>query len=171
MTILINADAEQARQTGGMIALWPDVESVSRLAVPGGEPDAELHLTLAYFGEDVSDLEPLGALNVLDSIADGMPKIQARAFAHATFNPDAANGRTPCAVYLIGDSQEIAVLHAELTLGIGTYYGDTGQHSPFHAHVTAGYGLEAGDLTYTGPVTFDRLSLSWMGETYDRHLV
>lgn len=41
------------------------------------------------------------------------------------------------------------------------------QHDPYVPHVTAGYGVDAGALTYSGPVTFDRLSLHLAGSRTD----
>jgi hypothetical protein len=41
--------------TGGMIALVPSNDSLVNLVVPGGDPVTELHLTLAYLGDDVTD--------------------------------------------------------------------------------------------------------------------
>jgi hypothetical protein len=42
----------------------------------------------------------------------GGAALEARAFAHAQFNPDGGDDgtKTPCAVYLLGDSQNVAAL-------------------------------------------------------------
>jgi hypothetical protein len=39
------------------------------------------------------------------------------------------------------------------------------QHEPWIPHVTAGYGPSDTILTYTGPIVFDRIGLSWAGHT------
>ena len=49
--------ADGAR-TSGMVALVPSADDVDKLAVNGGEDPSELHLTLAYLGDDVSQLSP-----------------------------------------------------------------------------------------------------------------
>lgn len=158
------ADAEQAKQSGGMIALWPDDKTKRNLVVPGGEPADDLHLTLVYLGEDVSGLSSLGAQAALDDLAMWTERVEARAFAHATFNPDGLYD--PCAVYLIGNAPGLQDLQGELSVEIGARYNIGEQHTPWIPHVTAGYGKTAADLTYTGEVVFDRIALSWMGEEF-----
>lgn len=165
MTRAIVSDVEQAKSTGGMIALYPSPESARKLAVPGGEPIDDLHITLVYFGEDVSELSSIDAQVVLDEIGVYWPALTVRAFAHATFNPDGEVG-DPCGVYLIGDSPELADLHREIFSEAQDRYDLKQQHLPWIPHITAGYGLEAADLGYTGEVVLDRLVLKWMGQTY-----
>ena len=41
------------------------------------------------------------------------------------------------------------------------------QHDPFLPHITAGYGVPVTDLTYTGPVVFDRLRIAFAGVAAD----
>lgn len=164
------SDAEVAKQSGGMIGLWPSPESASKLYVPGGEPLEDLHCTFVYLGENVSDLSPLEALAALDEIAPYTPRITARAFAHATFNPDAVVG-DPCGVYLLGNAPELGELQRDIFEAISARYNLKAQHLPWVPHTTAGYGMKAGDLTYTGEVVFDRLVLCWMGEQHTYNLV
>ncbi|MDH6281099.1 hypothetical protein [Prescottella agglutinans] len=45
----VEPDAEQTRQTAGMIALLPTAEMQKQLSLPDGEPVEDIHLTLAYF--------------------------------------------------------------------------------------------------------------------------
>jgi len=45
------ADVEQARATGGLIALYPRVVDAQTLAIPAGEPQQDLHLSLAVYGD------------------------------------------------------------------------------------------------------------------------
>lgn len=47
-----------------MIALYPPPSVAAALAVPGGEPAEELHITLAYF-EEVSSLQLMSILNAV----------------------------------------------------------------------------------------------------------
>lgn len=166
MTRHVTSDAEQAKSTGGMVALYPSPESASKLAVPGGEPVGDLHVTLVYFGEDASELSSIDAQVVLDELGMYWPSLEVRAFAHATFNPDAEVG-DPCGVYLIGNSPELSSLHEEVFGEMQARYDLKEQHLPWIPHITAGYGLEAADLGYTGPVVLDRLVLKWMGQSYE----
>lgn len=43
--------ADTPQHTGMMLALFPDATTAKRLAIPGGEPASELHVTLAYLGD------------------------------------------------------------------------------------------------------------------------
>lgn len=56
MTKLIDDRAEPPENiekagSGVMLAFWPSKETAERLAVKGGEPSDQLHVTLAYFGK------------------------------------------------------------------------------------------------------------------------
>lgn len=162
------ADAEQAKQTGGMIALFPRVDEANKLLVPGGEPLEDLHVTLAYLGEQVSEQDPRSVMAALGQVADHTTVITARIMGHATFNPD--NGpegdKDPCAVYLISDSEQLPDLHHDV-LDLATKLIDLPQqHKPWIPHITAGYNLDSTKLTYTGPILFDRIGYAYMGHTH-----
>lgn len=47
------AKALHGPRTGAMVAMWVPLEEAERLAVPGGEAAAEMHVTLAYLGKAV----------------------------------------------------------------------------------------------------------------------
>ena len=49
-----DTEATEPRHTGGMVALIPADHYLEQLTVPGGDPPEQLHLTLAYLGEDVT---------------------------------------------------------------------------------------------------------------------
>lgn len=150
--------------TGGMVALVP--ANPSPLLIDGGEPAEELHVTLAYLGDDVtdwSDEQRAEVLAAVQSAAADMPgPVDARAFAHATFNPDGHADREPCAVYLIGDSGAPLDLHQRFAP-----LAAAEQHPGYVAHLTAGYGKTAGDLSYTGPVTLDKLRVALGDDVHD----
>ncbi|AEV75928.1 hypothetical protein MycrhN_5454 [Mycolicibacterium rhodesiae NBB3] len=158
-------DVTEARATGGMIALLPRAADAQMLTVVGGEPADELHLTLIDFGPDVSgrsgdDL----ARRLGDLMTRWAGEVKADVFGHATFSP----GRPgECAVYLVGDSPELVDLRASVTEVSTQLYQLPPQHDPWVPHITAKYGVLEGELTYSGPVMFDRVRLRWAGETRD----
>lgn len=158
---------------GGMIALVP--ADPHALAVDGGDPVDELHLTLAYLGDDVSGWseELREAVHDLgrDMAHRGAP-VEARVFAHASFNPDGGpdGDRDPCAVYLIGDGEALSAERALVVEQLRAALGDVAlpaQHEPFVPHVTAGFGVDVSSLSFTGPVTFDRVRVALGGDVTD----
>ena len=160
-------DAEQAKATGGMLALYPAPEFAQMLAVPGGEPVEDLHVTVLYFGEDVSGRPGADQeiANQVHWVASTYPPIEARVFGHALFNPDGANGHDPCAVYLVGGSSDLTDFHDESHAAVAPLWDMSQQHTPWVPHLTLGYGMGFEDLTFTGPITFDRAELRWMGNS------
>jgi 2'-5' RNA ligase len=163
------ADADQAKETGGMVALYPRADDADKLAVPGGEPPEDLHVTLVYLGEDVSDLDPTDLYHALDRALDTTTVITARILGHALFNPDGGvdGEQEPCAVYLISDAEQLDELHtAVLAAAQDTVPQLHAQHKPWIPHITAGYDLSPGTLSYTGPILFDRVGLDFAGQTH-----
>jgi hypothetical protein len=158
---------------GGMIALVP--AQADQLAVEGGDPVEELHLTLAYLGDDVSgwsEDQRQAVHNLAQSMSDVGGPIEARVFAHAHFNPDGGpdGDRDPCAVYLIGDGASLAADRELLLERLRENLGEASmpeQHAPFVPHVTAGFGVDVADLSFTGPVTFDRVRVALGGDVTD----
>ncbi len=158
------ADAEQAKSTGGMMALVPTPETAARLVVEGGEPIDDLHLTLAFFGSDVRGyFSSTAAEMLMRDVAEAFPPIQAKAMGHALFNP---SGDEPCAVYLIGDNDYLPEMYRTIQDLLSTNYDMPRQHTPFIPHTTAGYGVPISKLEYDGAVTYDMLLLKWAGESY-----
>ena len=161
------ADVETSKRTGGMIALYPRQHDLEQLVVddPKGEPIDDLHMTVIFLGEDVRDQDPTELISQLDYVSQNYGPIDAQAFAHALFNP---KGDEPCAVYLIGDNIDIVDLYQDLKRFVEDKYpGSKDQHPVYTPHVTAGYGLPIDKLTFTGPITLDRIGLRWPGHDQD----
>jgi 2'-5' RNA ligase len=157
------ADVEQARATGGLIALYPRVADAQTLAVPAGEPQQDLHLTLAVYGDDVmglDDSELQGRLKELTA-ADSHP-IEAQVFGHGVLNPN-EEASDAAVVYLVGDSPDLVPLRQRVLEFSKKLSLLPAQHEPWVSHITAAYGPSDGILSYTGPVVFDRIGLSWAG--------
>lgn len=165
---------------GAMVALVPSDADAKRLAVEGGEPLDQLHLTLVYLGEaDQFDEATRQAL--IDAGRDtalGWSSVEAQAFAPALFNP---TGDEPCAV-LICSGSEVAEFY-ETVLADVTELVDLpdDRHVPFIPHITLAYlpadedpgliDMGPGDgldvARRCGPVTFDVLRFAFGGEVTD----
>lgn len=164
---LVAAAEAEADQTGAMIALVP--ADPDMLAVDGGEPVDELHLTLAYLGE--ADQWSEDARAALATALDGITGsgVDGQVFGWAAFNPASDSA---CAVYLV-ESPSVVELRAAVMDVLAATPGLPPlppQHPSFIPHVTAGYGTDIAALKYTGPILFDRLRLSFGGTVEDTPL-
>lgn len=156
--------------TGAMIALVPTDADAARLAVPGGEPTDQLHVTLRYLGEaDAFDDDARADLvDLTREYVAGLGPIEANLFGLAMFNPD---GDEPCVVGLIGGD---AVWSAYQRCG-----GAVEDHGavlpppllPYTAHLTLEYTDDpsrvADLIDLVGPVRFDRVRLAFGGQNTD----
>jgi len=159
-----SADAEQAKATGGMVALFPRVADAQKLVVPGGEPLEELHCTVVYLGQDVRNQDPTELIDYLHYVSSNYGPIEAKIFSSGVFN---STGPDPCIVYLLGGSPDITPLYRDLRGYVEQRYpGAAEQHDPYIPHITAAYGAGAG-IDYEGPVLFDRIGLRWPGADQD----
>lgn len=160
---------------GCMIALMPTEEDAARLAVRGGEAAGDLHLTLYFLADDSdtwseeqrNDLLYCMSLNL--SMFDDGP-ITGNIFGAAHWN---GNSDKPSWVWSVGGDQleparQAAVwaledMHRQPEL--------PQQHCPWVPHICAEY---SDDLTLVkelekrlGPVTFDRIRVSFGSEDHD----
>lgn len=158
---------------GAMIALVPSQADLERLAIPGGEPVDQLHLTLVYLGDAVeidqtTRDEFIAWARDMASVWTG---VQGDGFAPAWFNP---TGEEPC-LTLVCSGPDLAEMH-ETALADATDIIDLpDQHEPFIPHVTLAYAaVEPGTmldmdelLPRVGPIIFDRIRLAFGGEVTD----
>jgi 2'-5' RNA ligase len=169
--VTIRAAAEV--HTGAMIALIPTAEDATRLAVDGGEPAEQLHLTLAYLGE-AANLGARGQQDVIDAVstaANGLPLLEAEIFSVNAFNPGGADDRDPCLVWgLTGDMLDAVHDIIDDTLHL-IDAPIPSQHRPWASHITAAYTADMGRIaelaSRVGPVKFDRLRLAFGDEFID----
>jgi 2'-5' RNA ligase len=153
--------------TGAMIALLPSKADAKRLAVEGGLPPEQLHLTLCYLGDavDYSDGDRAQIVDSQMSIAERWAPIQADAFAVSIFNP---NGEKACIVLGIG-GVGLDAIHRAVASDV-----EYPQKTPWVAHLTL---IETDDASkveqyvdLVGPITFDRLRVAFGGTYYDMPL-
>lgn len=166
---LTTADASQAKETGGMVALLPTQSDAELLLVEGGEPLEDLHLTLAYLGENVVSHDFRLLREDLESLSLSLPQMTGQVLGVASFNID-----DPCEVYLISDCKEVVELYHEVWNSVFSNAADLDagqyQHFPFIAHITARYESQGAEPVYFDEmperITFDRLLLSWGTERF-----
>jgi 2'-5' RNA ligase len=171
----VTAAAKEGGHTGAMVALRMTDADAERMAVEGGLPPHEMHMTLAYLGEsaDISD-------EAREKIVRGMGRIakkvggplEADAFSVNAFNPGDANDR-PTAIVMGINGAMLGSLQQGVckTLGNCEGFAMPEQHEPWTAHTTLAYD---GDLSKmeqyadrVGPLTFDRLRVAFGDDVTD----
>ncbi|WP_328856904.1 2'-5' RNA ligase family protein [Williamsia herbipolensis] len=165
-------DDAEPEHTGGMVALIPAASDAADLALDGAEPPDELHVTLAYLGDDLTDVADDQVDEWVRIITEGVAQAQPLSgtlFARASFN-DQNPDREQCAVYLI-EAPGLSALRAQVW--------DIAEAPPIEApaptfdgyvpHMTMGYGVDVGDLAagQGREVTFDRIRVAVAGRTVD----
>ncbi|MDK1473604.1 hypothetical protein QNO07_09250 [Streptomyces sp. 549] len=155
----------------------PTAEDAARLAIEGGEPADQLHLTLRYLGKG-ADFDDTARSAIVDSVrmlAEGMPPITSKIFGAAHWN---GNSDEPSWVWSVGDdpehgrSLEAAQGMAEEALLMAPADVELpAPHTPWVAHVRAAYSDEL-DLIIAleerlGPITFDRVRVAFAGDHAD----
>lgn len=163
-------------QTGAMIALVPSDADIKRLAIEGGEPVEELHLTLLYLGDAVN-WDPSDRQAVIDAVEagnfTGIGDFTSNAFGAAIWNPDSA---TPALVLNIGDGPEtldwLHETHKAAERAVDPYeLKMPQQHTPWAAHICLAYSMDPAlfeqALTRLGPVTFDKIRVAFAAEATD----
>ncbi|QPO17094.1 RNA ligase [Gordonia phage Lilbeanie] len=146
-----------APRDDGMIALLP--AQAEQIALPGGDPGTELHLTLAYF-PDASRMNAEELTGTVTRVAMDRDRIDGRLSGRAEIGREEI-----CAVWLV-DAPGLSEFREKLLAALG----DRAPKSDFDGflpHVTAGKGLPLTDLPVGGEVTFDRVRISVGGSHTD----
>lgn len=159
--------------TGGMIALVPAVPA--KLAVPGGDPAAQIHLTLTFLGDAVDQWDQRVKDAVLAAgakLASDFGPIEARIMGHATWNMDGGPNKDldPCAVYEVADDPLLSELHEMAVEMARREVGEAlwpEQHPTFKPHITAGYNIDTSGMRTTGPIRLDKLRVALGNEVTD----
>lgn len=173
--------------TGAMIALIPSEDDLRRLAVPGGEPQDQLHVTLVYLGEadDVSTNARRKLIERLKNVLGGRGAVVGEGFAVSVFNPpghgkDDGKDRDTCIVLGLS-GRELEQIHTTVesvardVQDVSPGFGIPEQHVPWIPHLTLIYTDDIQKLVEltdrTGPVTFNRVRLAFAGDVHDIPLV
>jgi len=166
----LTAAAETSEHTGAMIALLPTIADQERLAVPGGEDEEELHLTLFYLG-DANKIPPGMRDHIvmnMQDIARNTSIVDADGFSVNIFNPR----KTDDSCVVLGCSgDELARLHRRVSDMLSHIDEMPDQYAPWIPHVTLAYSNDSslpGQLTNrTGPIRFDVLRVVFAGQATD----
>lgn len=162
--------------TGGMIALVPanpEQFAVESLGNGTAEPADELHVTLAFLGEDLTQTTPewrqdlqAAVAEVVAETADGANGLDGKVFGRAVFNENSED-REACAVYLI-EAQGLGYLREKLLAALGNRVPKS-EFDTYVPHLTAGYGLDVESLipNVGQPIQFDRVRVAIAGEQID----
>jgi 2'-5' RNA ligase len=159
--------------TGAMIALVPTDVDAARLAVPAGESNDQLHVTLAYLGE-ADDIAPNARRKLVERLEAALGKrgdVIGEGFAVSVFNPpghvkDDGKDRDACIVLGLS-GHELQQVH-DTVKGVVSEVQSTSpglqipeQHTPWIPHITLVYTddvARVASLTNRAePVKFDRL--------------
>ncbi len=137
----VTAATETTEHSGAMIALRMSDEDAGRLAVEGGEPADELHLTLAYLGEG-ADIDADTRAAIIAAAWDAADAwgsaLEADVFSVSAFNPGDANDAETAIVYGVG-GEGVATAHTDILGALDGVFAGPDQHAPWHAHITAAY--------------------------------
>lgn len=143
-----------------MACLTPS--DADRLAVDGGEPADQLHVTLAYLAQpaaDYSDGFHNDLVQGLNLAASQLPTV-VEPFGMAVFNPD-SDERDPCAVVLV-QSQELADLHEAVLEVVGDELSTTFPIWIPHIAIAYQSGVDAiPEGACSEPIVLDRIVLAW----------
>jgi 2'-5' RNA ligase len=157
-------------QTGGMIALIPD--NPQAFTVPGGDPAAQMHCTLAFLG-DVSNLDDATAealtKRVMQLAADNGPvsmRIQGVGVWNRDGGPDGTREPSTNTLLQLGSGARGLQEYAD-NIGrdaLGARYPE--QFTPWAPHICAGYNLDTMPK-HDGVVRFSKIRLALAGHDVD----
>ncbi len=155
--------AAEANHAGAMVALYLDAGTAGKLAVDGGEPADDLHITLAYFDDEAAartDWDAIHAL-VANIGAKHMP-IAGKVSGHGVFRTDEGG-----VLWAAPDVPGLAELRTELVQALDTAGFAVRKDHGFQPHITLLYGTGSGFAEVNVPtvdLNFDRLTLAVGGD-------
>jgi 2'-5' RNA ligase len=165
------AEDAPVEHTGAMVALRMSDDDAARLAVEGGEPADELHMTVAYLGEaaDWTQEAQQALIAAMRPVADTVGPFDADPAALSMFNP----GEDGSCFVLALAGQPVVDAAALAQAGLEPFADSMPeQHVPFAPHITLVYTDDPAtvmDLVAKvgTPIRFDRLRIAFAGVTTD----
>jgi 2'-5' RNA ligase len=157
----------EKEHTGAMIALFVPKNTAKKIAVSGGLPPEELHVTLAYLGE-ANQIKDVGAIQRhLEKFANSHAPIKVKVGGIGKFSQVGEDGKQ--AFYLSVDSPELPDFRQSVMDGLNGIV-DIPQEHGFTPHMTLKYVPANGRLPVKDApdieFTFDTISLGLGGVYY-----
>ncbi len=157
-------DAGASEHKGLLVSLWLDAETAQQLAVPGGEPADQLHVTLGYCGnvEEIGDVAVARAVLAVDAVAAACAPLAGSISGSGRFSASASSGGLD-ALYAVPDVPGLAELRhavAEALRGAGVPPRADHGWSP---HITLAYvppGEQQAAQVPSLPLAFGAVTLS-----------
>jgi 2'-5' RNA ligase len=133
----VNAASQNAPHTGVMVAFYPTAAQQQEMALSGGEPAEDLHLTLAFLGEVGAELQPEDEAKVIAAVtawAETQQPLDAVTNGHGIF----ATGPTPV-TYASVDSPQLPAARQSLVEALDKAGVPSTQTHGYVPHVTLAY--------------------------------
>ena len=154
----------KAPPTGTMIALYPTPSVASKLALKGGEPKDEIHMTLAFLGKADKLPDPEGLKQAVADWAARTPPLDGEISGHGLFTA----GPEPV-TYVSPDLPGLPEARADLADALEQGEHPLSKDHGFTPHMTIAYTDRTKDLPDHGGrrVGFSKASLVIGGERHD----
>jgi 2'-5' RNA ligase len=157
-------EAAEAR-TGAFVILRVTPDQAADLAVAGGEPAGNLHITLAYLDRAATDYTDAVRTEIQDALteywAEAEHPITTDTIGIAQFNPNSGEDDDvqSCAVLLVQSPALLALRQAVERIVEGM---ESDKYPIWIPHVTLGYGLTTDDIADRAvEISFDQLEVVW----------
>jgi hypothetical protein len=123
-----------AGDAGVMVALYPTPELAAQLALPGGEAPEELHITLAFLGDEVDLQDPAGLKTAVESWAKATQPLTGEISGVGLFTagPDAVT-------YLSADLPSLPEARQKLVAALTDAGSQPSEDHGFTPHMTLDY--------------------------------
>jgi len=154
-----------------MVALLPTMADATRLAIDGGTPADELHVTIKYLGPAVNyDLSMRADIvQTVENAVTSWYAVNAMAFGGAIWNP---NGSSPVVVLQL-NGDDVTALYQCICEALERWepWMPEDYPEPWACHMTLAESGQLSDLAQTlsrvGPVTLDRVRIAFAGQNAD----
>lgn len=152
-------------QSGFLVALWLPSETAAKIALSGGEPAADLHVTLAICGE-ASEIPELAQARIITAIADTVmyrDKLEGSISGYGRFNAPEDEPEAQDVFYVTPDIPRLAELRQEIVNCLMSQGVPVNATHGFTPHITLAY-LDPGNDNPVSeveplPLVFDAVTI------------